>query len=635
MAAWGDGVTDSKAAQGGRDPLQQALAALCFASLLLTAIPLLHRDLNLDYPFMDGDSYDWIANGLFLAGRDVRYSGRAPLLPLAIALLDRLGALPVLPLLLQVLFHGTVLAFYGLATSILPRRAAFAAALALLLDHSLRGMSLQVMADVPASCLLLLAIRAFARAEDRPRSYVGAGLLAGLAALAQPVTALWVLASLVTVLALRRRHTREPRFWAGLLLFAILQAAWLASKAIVFGANSDHLARQAGLVHPHASAVLFYLWAWVALLGLPAGLLAAAGLVPAVRRAGASAPRFFSLVLLAFLLTFFVFFYDFHAKRFLVYAVWPAGLLLAEALALLRQRAAFGVVAGLAVLTAALPLPVSPNDPTWGALWPLPPVLARASVGSTPAGSAVLMPGPVARRIEPVRELIRSSSLYQAWQARPWHAARPHRIGPDDVRADRSALFLYRRPSDGGGSYRTITRLGNALHKRVKYVPAEWLGPWWTALEIREVGPIEPDYAIYRVRLPGLAETWLLATPGEGRLRRKLDFLAERPPSPASPRWIAGLHKAEAMRRSIEGSDGYVAILPSRQGADPSHLFLPFLLETTEVRLIQPADEKAALDMAATAPQLGDQAFGTTRVRKLRLLGRDSALVLYDPAAER
>jgi hypothetical protein len=298
-------------------------------------------------------------------------------------------------------------------------------------------------------------------------------------------------------------------------------------------------------------------------------------------------------------------------------------------------------VAGLAVLTAALPLPVSPNDPTWGALWPLPPVLARASVESTPAGSAVLMPGPVSVKTEPVRDLIRSSSLYQVWQTRPWHTARPRRIGPDDVRADRSALFLYRRPSDGGGSYRTITRLGNALNKRVKYVPADWLGPWWSELEIREVGPIEPDYAIYRVRLPGAAETWLLATPGKGRLRRKLDALAGqsgqsgRSPAPDSRRWIAGLRKAEEMRQAIQGSDGYVAILPVRQGADPSHLFLPFLLETTEVRLIQTADEKAILGMAATAPQLGERTFGTTRVRKLRLLGRDSTLVLYEPAAER
>jgi hypothetical protein len=89
------------------------------------------------------------------------------------------------------------------------------------------------------------------------------------------------------------------------------------------------------------------------------------------------------------------------------------------------------------------------------------------------------------------------------------------------------------------------------------------------------------------------------------------------------------------MRRFIQGSDGYVAILPARQGADPSHLFLPFLLETTEVRLIQPADERGILGMAATAPQLGERTFGTTRVRKLRLLGLGSTLVLYDPAAER
>src|SRR5947199_1209567 len=94
------------------DSLFLILALLGLVRLALLAPELIPADLNLTYPFLDGDSHDWIANGLRLAGEDVRYSGRPPLLPLAIALLHRLSALSWLPVLLQALFLGTVLVFY-------------------------------------------------------------------------------------------------------------------------------------------------------------------------------------------------------------------------------------------------------------------------------------------------------------------------------------------------------------------------------------------------------------------------------------------------------------------------------------------------------------------------------------------
>ena len=78
--------------------LRWLLAALCLAAFAALAPHLVYPDLNLDYPFVDGDSHDWIANGLRFAGSDVRYSGRPPLLPLALALLDRLGLLRWWPL---------------------------------------------------------------------------------------------------------------------------------------------------------------------------------------------------------------------------------------------------------------------------------------------------------------------------------------------------------------------------------------------------------------------------------------------------------------------------------------------------------------------------------------------------------
>src|SRR5881628_1542732 len=98
------------------DPAFFAVALLCLLRLAL----LVPADLNLTYPFVGGDSHDWIANGLRLAGEDVRYSGRPPLLPLVIALLHRLSALSWLPLLLQGLFLATVLVFYRRAALLFP-----------------------------------------------------------------------------------------------------------------------------------------------------------------------------------------------------------------------------------------------------------------------------------------------------------------------------------------------------------------------------------------------------------------------------------------------------------------------------------------------------------------------------------
>jgi hypothetical protein len=292
-------------------------------------------------------------------------------------------------------------------------------------------------------------------------------------------------------------------------------------------------------------------------------------------------------------------------------------------------------LSGVTVLGSALPLPGPGGDPAWAVIWPLPPVLAHVPMRSTPSGGTDLAPGPISLEVPPLDDLVRWSTLAQVWNVQDGHAAPPRRVGPDETRLDRAALFLYQETSDGGGRYRTITRLGNALRKKVKYVPGDWLEPWWPVLEIRAVGPIEPDYVLYRVRLPALEDTWLLAASGDGPLRRKLDALAGRRPGPAPPGLAAGRRKAEVMRRYIRGHDGYVALLPARHGADPSHLYLPFLLETTELHVIAPEQEAAVLAMAAAAPAGGEGLFGTTRVRKLRLLERDSALVVYAPAARR
>lgn len=607
-----------------RDPLGWLLAGLCLLHLALLVPALVYPDLNLDYPFMDGDSHDWIAGGLRLAGHDVRDPGRSPLLPLVIALLDRLGALPGLPIVLQLLFQGTILVFYALAARRGSQRAAFAVSLALLLSHSLHGMSLQVMADVPASCLLFLGGRAFVLAGTSQRRYLASGLLCGLSALTQSAGLLAAIPAALTVLIHRRRDLRSGWLWTGAFLFVALQGLWLAARLTVFGSVGTTTARQWDLIEPGVDSVLFYLYSLVSLLGLPGVLLLGAGLAPAVRAARRDDDRFFWLALFAVVAVFFVFLYDFDAKRFLVYLVWPAGLFVADSLGRLRRGPAFVAAAGLLVAGSLLPLPGEGNDPSWAGLWPLPPVHAQAPLTARSSGSPEIQPAGITVKTFPLSDLLRFANLHRVWSARAaWTAApRPERLDPSRVAADRSALFLYRNPADGGGRHRTLSRLSNALHKRVKFVPAAWLDPWMPFLIIEPVGVIEPDYAVFRARLPGIEGSWLLVTPGDAPLRRA------RLAAEAGPALRRGLNQAEEIRRALpeNGASGIVVLLPRH---DPSCFYLPFLLETPDLIVVDPGQERALRERISGAPQLSRGRTAGAEILEVEVLGRRTAVVTF------
>lgn len=619
--------TASEPAPFRRDFLGLALAGLCLLHLALLAPALVYPDLNLDYPFMDGDSPEWISAGLLLAGHDVRDPGRSPLLPLGIALLDRLGALPWLPVALQLLFHATILAFYALAALRGPRRAAFAVALALLASHSLHGMSLQVMADVPASCLLFLGCRAFVLAGTESRRYLASGLLGGLSALTQSAGLLAAAPAALTVLVHRRRDLRSGWLWAGALGFLALQGLWIAARLTVFGGVGTITARQWDLIEPGADSVLFYVFSLVSLLGLPGVVLLTAGLALAVRAARRDEDRLFWLTLFGVLAAFFVLLYGFDAKRFLVYLAWPAGLLIADALGRLRRGPIFAVAAVLLVAGSALPLPGEGNDPSWAGVWPLPPVYAHAPLTARPSGSPVLQTSGIALEAFPPADLLRFANLSRVRAARrAWSAApRPKRLDPGRVAADRSALFLYIEASDGGGRHRTLSRLSNALHKRVKFVPAAWLEPWAPLLQVEKVGAIEPDYALFRARLPGADGSWLLVTPGDSPLRGRWEARAGQPARPA-PR--GGLERADEIRRALPGGgeSGIVVLLP---GSDPARFYLPFLLGTPDLILVEPEQERALRATVAAAPRLSERQVGGVEILEAEILGRRTAVVFF------
>lgn len=619
-----------------RDPRFRILVLLCLLHLAFLAAHLVYPDLDLDYPFVDGDSPDWISNGLRLAGHDVRYTGRSPLLPLLIALLELLGALPWLPVVLEALFHGTVLVFYGVAAQFQPRWAAFVVALSLLVSHSLQGLALQVMADVPASCLLFLAAAAFLLASERPWLYGASGLLAGLAYLTQSAALLWAPAAVVTILVARPRDLRSPFPWAGLLLFAGVPAVWKAVQLAILGTEGNLPARQWELLRFHTDSVPFYLYELVSLLGLPACLLLIPGLAWTARHTAArSASHLFTLALFAGLLTFFVFVYDFNAKRFLVYVAWPAGLMLAEALARLPRRI-IPWAAGALLMGAVLPLPGTGNDPAWVGLWPLPPTYLHADFRSSPSGSPTLDPARLQIETRPVALLARICQPCRVRTARVLWDREPRGPRPDPAvfAADRSALYLFERESDGGGRHRTLSRLSNVLRKPVKFLPADHFEPYWPLLTVSAAPSFPSDHAVYRVRLPGLSQSWLVVAPGGSRLQSRLDALAASPDAqslPDSPRLLQARRKAEAILDFLEGSDAYLVMVPHRRRSDLSQLYLPFLAGTTELILSERGREGEALKAVAEAQLLGEKDFGGTQVRKVRLFRRDSGLVSYLP----
>lgn len=602
-----------------RDPFFVALSVACLLHLALLAPGLVPVDLNLTYPFMDGDSWDWISNGLRLAGEDVRYTGRSPLLPLGIAALYRLGALPWLPVMLQGLFVATVLAFYSLAARLVPRRAAFAVALALLVSFSLAGLSLQVMADVPAACLLFLAMRSFVN-----RRHLAAGLFAGLAALTQSVAILWVPAAALTALVYRRRAPRSPWLWASLAIPMAMLGLWALVQPPAVVGSGGFARAQWLLVSPHVGSVPFYLYALASMLGIPGAVLLGIGAVFAVRRARTEPAFFLGLTLAAGLAAFFVLLYDYNAKRFLVYGVWFWGLLMAEALGRLRSQAAFGTVAALLVVGSALPLPASPADPSTVGIWPAPPLYAVVPPAAGPNGSAGLDFG--AARIErrPFRDGFRLSLPCQAWTAREFTPPDPALFA-----GDRSAVYLYSDAGEEGGRHEAIPRLGNVLLKRVKFVPAASVEPFLNRIGLAFQGQIE-DVAYYRARLPGRRESWIVAVAGSGRLKPVLDRLADRPPE-GGAKLRQARRTAEAIAEYVAGSDGFVAVIPAYRRPDLTQLYLPFLLETTELYVADPGQRREALGLLAGAPAREERSFGAATVKKTEYLGRPTSVVTFRP----
>jgi 4-amino-4-deoxy-L-arabinose transferase-like glycosyltransferase len=557
------------------------LALLVAVNLLVISVGLSGHDLIVDYPFLGGDSQDWIANGLFLAGEDVRYSARPPLLPLLIAGLVRAGGLWLLPVVMQILVHLTAMGSYFLFRRDLGGPLALLLSLAWLLNSTWQQLSFEIMADVPAICLLALGLF-WLRLREPPRSYVAAGLAFGASALVQPLAMLVAPAALLAVAVHRRNDLRSPWFWTGTALLVVPTLLWTVVKAGLTGTAGDVLNRHWSLLGIHGGSLSHYLFGYASMLGLPGALLAAAGFSMLGRASRRDAWALFVTTLFLLIGAFFVFFYGFRSHRFLAYLLPLSYVFIATFLGRIRAPSLRLGLAAAVLLWSLAPYPNISGVRDRLVLWPLPPVYAVAPTELAGVSPIVRTSRTQVRRYS-VSELLSAANYSLRYGQPRRRVARPAPIAAA-VGGDRSAVYFFTDPVTEGQRLAVVGQRGNLLLRKVKFVPFSAFARSWDGLDVDYAGSLIED-AVYRVRIPGRSGSWLAVTPRGGRGDLELGRLAPNAAPAASVR--DDVRKAEEIAAQIGGRRA-VLFAPAA-GLPRWQLCLMFLVETTEVFVVEPA----------------------------------------------
>lgn len=593
------------------DPYRLVLLAIVAVNLVLVCVPLAGYDLILNYPFYGGDSPDWIANGLFLAGEDVRYSARPPLLPILIAALFRSDALSLLPLLLQVLVHLTAVGAYSLLRRDRGGAVALLLSLAWLLNATWQRLSLEIMADVPATCLLALGL-CWLRVRQPPRSYIAAGLLFGSSALFQPTALLVAPAALAALIAHRRDDLRSRSFWIGAALLIGPTMLWTLVKRELTGTAGDVFYRHWSLLGFHADSLGYYLLAYASMIGLPAAILAAAGLIALARGAARDAWASFVTILFGLIAVFFVVFYGHRSQRFLVYLLPLSYLFVAEILRRIRAPSLRLGSAAAVLLWSLVPFPGRGYAPDRVVVWPVPPVYAVAPAGFV-TGSQEAQINQVRLRRLPLSELLKAAGYFRLYRQPRVAAAMPS-LSVENLRDARSAVYFYAAPITAGQRATVIAERGNLLRKQVKFVPFSVFAKSWSGFRLEPVGSLVAD-AVYRVRIPGREETWLAVTPRGGKGDLRLRDLVRSGAAGDGIRDDA----SKAARIAAEVGDRRPVMFAPPGGLRRWQLCLAFLVETTEIFAIEPS--RRAGSRAMLGPSLGRRRSGDVELVEHEVFG--------------
>lgn len=356
-----------------------------------------------------------------------------------------------------------------------------------------------------------------------------------------------------------------------------------AHRSIALGFSGDVLTRHWSLIELHGDALGFYLWSFLALVGIPAALLAVSGLWSLVRRMRQDPAAALIVGALASILVFFIFLYDFESVRFLSYVVPLTAICMGESLSRAGRRRRW-LLGMAAILFVACPTPGSIADAHRVSLWPAPMIWAEAVPGRGPSGAFGLQS--VSLVSDP--RLPWEVSNY-ALLERTWRKERPTReLDPSLVGGDRSALLFYSTLEEAPARSRAIP-LGNLLHKQVAYLPVSVAAALSQLVELESVGGLA-EHVVYRARVADVDDRWIFAaragSVAAASLRRRA--LDETPAAT-----IAGddLAVAEALASALEGR--HIVIYASTRGLHIWQALVPLLLRRTpEVVVVEP--ERAA-----------------------------------------
>lgn len=567
----------------GRDHWFLVLVALVVGHFIFSAPQIVYPHFELNYPFSGGDKWDWLSNGLALAGYDVRYSARPPLLPLLLAFLERFSILSLFPIVLQAIVSATTLGLYRHLRGDYPRHIAFAVAVTIGFNFHWRSFSLDVMADVLATCLLTWSVFFWRRSSERSGAYVPAGLLAGLSAVTQQTALLMPVPACLSMVCFRRGEIRSRPFVLGATLFLLPTIFWTVYKYLTFGTAGDVLVNHWSLLTFSIDAIGDYLFHFVSYFGLPAAVLIGLGWLPLCRKARRDAWGLFLVSLVAVILIFFVLFYDHISIRFLTYIFLVSAIPLAESLNRIRAQMLFWPVVGTVALASLLPLPVG-RASGQAMLWPLPPIFAQAPLRPSRNGGRALEFSKLELKGVRVSDLVRQSYEYRILRRNAEPLKNPFPF--ETLKGDDSALFFHDESSSREHRNVVDVRLGVQLRKRVKYLPWSAFPPEFFRQRVRltRVGGFE-HFSIYRAWPAGLEGSWLFIAVTGGPADRQLGSIShDDDGSPRSP--APELFQARALSQRI-GTD-HPVIFADPEGRDRWRLYLPFLLPTTQFFLIEP-----------------------------------------------
>ncbi len=320
---------------------------------------LLVTDLNWCYPFMTSDSYDWINNGLFWAGAELRPTMRPPGYAFVIAALTKIGSLPLLPVVNFLFLGAGTAALYLLLRERHDGLLAAVACWFYFANGYVQDFARYVMAETCAVPFFILAALAFVRAERRPRWYLAFGAALSLAFLFSYAALPAAAGFAAGLLATRRRDVGSREALVAAALFVGTVGFWFGYRAwhhhsLPGGPHHD----VEDMLRFSVSNVRFFGFAGLALVGLvplPLYVRGAAAFLEGAH--GTRAWLAANVAPAASLAAFFFFVYDWADKRFLLYLLPCLIVCLAEGLGKLRtwaSRGALPTAAAIAFLAAAL-----------------------------------------------------------------------------------------------------------------------------------------------------------------------------------------------------------------------------------------------------------------------------------------